>query len=104
MIEIQSKSVTYSVKIDDENFWHRFSGSYRDKIERTGDSWYHLEMSRYSFEGHGKESFSEEDRAALLALETDYYHFHWYDPKPDARRKKTFEKRFKKSLEGFHGY
>lgn len=100
MIEIESKSITYSVKITDESFWRRFTGGYSGQVTRTGDSWYHFTMSRYSFEGHGKENFSEEDRAALLALETDYYHFHWYDPKPDARRTKTFEKRFKKSKEG----
>jgi hypothetical protein len=101
MIEIEGSSVTYSVKISDKTLWDQFTGAYlsNHKVTRTGDSWYHFTMSRWTFDHSGFEFFSEDDQAALLALTTDYYHFHWYDPKPDARRAKTFEKRFKKSKE-----
>ena len=91
-------SVTYDVKIDEERFWHAFSGGWSGQIKRTGDSWYHLTLSRYTVEGGAvKDEFTAEEHTLLLSVPANYYHFHWYDPKPDARRAKTFEKRFKKS-------
>jgi hypothetical protein len=102
MIEIEEKSITYSVKITDENFWYRLTDGDVHNRERTGTCWWHWTISRHKLNAYLK-NFSETDQAALLALEADYYHFHWFDQKKEDRYKKTAEKRFKKSQERFHG-
>lgn len=94
MIEIGGKSVTVSVKIIDKNFWHRLSDGWSNDVKRTGDSWYHLTLTRHKVEYSVKDEFTAEDHAQLMALEADYYHFHWYDEVGYNRKGKAFAKKW----------
>lgn len=104
MIKIEPKQVTYPVEMDNEKQWRRLAeGCSNEKQWQSGD-YHYLELSRHTVEVSAKDEFSPEEFALLMALDAHRYRFYWFDPKPEKRRAASFEKRFKKSREGFHGH